>query len=327
MEEKLDLDLTNNEVRQPIKIVDKQSKNSKFKNNSVETEYQEESLVSCLKNERIIVRYLPRESNMVSNPKHIFYGGMAENAVRIFTVPILESTGAFVNVLTTSEKDFLENIMGLDKNALSVHRKNDNFWLNFTVRLTKGDNYLDMSNPEDYIKYKVLLANKDFIAGSLSDLQDKPKATYQFVIISSGEEIKENNKNLSISMEAYMLLGKHQEDKELLKFVAETLSGRPISNNAELGFITSTIHKLIQTNPKTFVELLKDPYIQTKVLLQKCIENNIVRKRGDYLYLSSTNEPLCGPGEDPTLSVAAKYLNIPKNQELKFTLEAKLKTI
>ena len=140
-------------------------------------------------------------------------------------------------------------------------------------------------------------------------------------------KVKENNKNLSISMEAYMLLGKHQEDKELLKFVAEILSGRPTSDKAELGFITGTIHKLIQTNPKTFVELLKDPYIHTKVLIQKCIENNIIRKKGDYLYLSSTNEPLCGPGEDPTLSVAAKYLNIPKNQELKFTLEAKLKTM
>lgn len=79
-------------------------------------------LQSCLRNERIIVRYVPKESGLVTNPKHILYGGMAENAVKYFTVPQLES-GRLVNILTDEEKEFLEDIMGLEYNALSIYKK------------------------------------------------------------------------------------------------------------------------------------------------------------------------------------------------------------
>ena len=86
---------------------------------------------------------------------------MNETAFRKFTVPIIESSGAYVNVLTNDEKTYLEKSMGLEPNALSVYLKRDNYWANYSVRLTKGDNYLDLSIPDDYIKYKVLLANNE----------------------------------------------------------------------------------------------------------------------------------------------------------------------
>ena len=66
--------------------------------------------------------------------------------------------------------------MQLEYNALSVHKKVDNFWDDSNdvgiskVRLTKQDTILDLTSPEDYIKYKILLANKDFIAPSLQAL-------------------------------------------------------------------------------------------------------------------------------------------------------------
>ena len=130
--------------------------------------------INCLRNERVIVRYVPKESGIVTNPKHILYGGMAENAVKYFTVPQLES-GKLVNILTDDEKEFLEDIMGLEFNALSIYKKENNYWSNKQVRLLKQDNILDLSDPEQYIKYKILLANKDEIAPSLQALQDMPK--------------------------------------------------------------------------------------------------------------------------------------------------------
>ena len=115
------------------------------------------NLVSCLRNERVIVRHIPKERGMVTNPKHILFGGMAESATRTFVVPRL-SSGMFVNVLTDSEKAFLEEIMGLEYNALSIYKKVDNFWDDSNdngisrVRLTKQDNYLNLADPEDYIR-------------------------------------------------------------------------------------------------------------------------------------------------------------------------------
>ena len=46
--------------------------------------------------------------------------------------------------------------MGLEENALSIYKKQNNFWENYTVRLTKGETYLDLSDPNDYIKYNII---------------------------------------------------------------------------------------------------------------------------------------------------------------------------
>lgn len=287
-------------------------------------ETDEPTLINCLRNERIIVHHVPKESGMVKDPKHILYGGMAENAVRWFTVPML-SSGAYVNVLTNAEKAYLEEVMGLEYNALSIYNKGDNYWENFKVRLTKQDNILDLSNPEDYIKYKVLLANKDFIAPSIQELEDHPKATYQFVIIRENEEAKASRKKLTYTMQAYMEFGKIQDNADTLRTIIEIMDGRPTSKNSKLEFLQDKAGKLIQADAKLFVNVAKDPLLSTKVLIKKAIEGGYISNRGGMLYLKSDGSPLCGDNEEPTLNFAAKFLNMPKHQDLKLSLEAKVK--
>ena len=117
---------------------------------------------------------------MITNPKHVLYGGMAENAVRIFGVPKL-SSGSYVNVLTNQEKTCIEEALGLEVNALSIYKKQDNFWDNFNVRLTKQDTVLNLSRPEDYLKYKVLLANKNEVWDCLKSSDDRPSIQRNFL--------------------------------------------------------------------------------------------------------------------------------------------------
>ena len=284
----------------------------------------EEPTVNCLRNERIIVKHVPKESGIVRDPKHILYGGMAENAVRWLTVPKLTS-GMYVNVLTNSEKSYLEEVMGLEYNALSIYNKTDNFWDNFYVRLTKQDNIFNLENPDDYIKYKVLLANKDLIAPSLQELEDHPKATYQFVIIRENEESKASKKKLNATMQAYMEFGKIQDNADILRTIIETIEGRPTSKNSKIEFLQEKIGKLIQADSRLFVRVATDPLLETKVLIKKAVENGLISNRGGMLYLKSDGSPLCGDNEEPTLNIAAKYLNMPKHQELLFSLQAKLK--
>lgn len=283
--------------------------------------------VNCLRNERVIIRHIPRQSNMVQNPKHVLYGGMADAAIRVFVVPKL-SSGKFVNVLTDAEKDFLEEIMGLEPNALSIYKRENNFWDDSNtsgiskVTLKKQDNYLDLSNPEEYIKYKILLANKDLIAPSLKALEDYPKATYQFVIIEEGEETKSAKSMMSNTMMCYKEYGKIEDDKETLSVIIEILDGRPVAKSAKLEFLQAKINDLIQSNPKTFIKVIQDEYLPAKVLLRKAIVQGTVTKRGDFLYLRSDGKPLCEDNEDPTMNVAARYITNPKHQTIKFSLEA-----
>lgn len=280
--------------------------------------------VNCLRNKRVIIKHVPKETGLVTNPNHILYGGMAESAVRWLTVPILAS-GVYVNVLTNTEKSYLEEVMGLEYNALSIYNKENNFWDNFQVRLTKQDNILDLSNPEDYIKYKVLLANKDIIAPSLQDLEDHPKATYQFVIIHENEESQASKKKISATMQAYMEFGKVQDNIHILRTIIETIDGRPTSKNSKIEFLQEKINNLIQADAKLFVKVVTDPMLATKVLIKRAIEAGLISNRGGMLYLKEGGTPLCGDNEEPTMSYAAKFLNLPKNQDLKFALEAKIK--
>lgn len=284
----------------------------------------DEPIVNCLRNERVIVKHVPKETGIVRDPKHILYGGMAEGAVRWLTVPRLTS-GMYVNVLTNAEKACLEEVMGLEYNALSIYNKVDNFWDNYQVRLTKQDNFLNLADPDDYIKYKVLLANKDLIAPSLQDLEDHPKATYQFVLIHENEESQASKKKMNATMQAYMEFGKIQENADILRIIIETIDGRPTSKNSKIEFLQEKVGKLIQADARLFVRVATDPLLSTKVLIKKAIEGGLISNRGGMLYLKADGTPLCEDNEEPTINIAAKYLNMPKHQELKFAIEAKLK--
>lgn len=334
MEEKVvydmpDFDIDDSTIEAtPLQVVEKEIPMAKETKQA--TVKSTTATVNCLRNERVIIRHIPKESGMVTNPKHILFGGMAENAVRTFVVPRL-SSGMFVNILTDSEKAFLEEVMGLEYNALSIYKKVDNFWDDSNengisrVRLTKQDNYLNLADPEDYIRYKILLANKDYIAPSLQALQDSPKATYQFVIISEGDETKSAKDNMSATMKCYKEFGKIENDINTLRVIVETIDGRPTAPTVKLEFLQGRINALIQADSKIFLRVITDPMLSTKVLIKRAIEAGLILNRGNYLYLKSDNTPLCEVNEEPTLNIAAKYLNSPKHQDTLFMLQAKLK--
>lgn len=279
-------------------------------------------LKNCLKNERILVRFVPKEDSNITNPKHILYGGMAEGAIKYYTVPIMSSTGTFKNVLTDDEKAFLESYMGLEFNALSIYNKVNNFWANFTVRLTKRDNYLDLSDPNDYIKYKVLKANTDYIADSLQTLNDHPKATYQFVMIKEGESEKREEEKMSITMKCYKEYGKIEDDNDILRCIIELIDNKPIAKNTKSEFLKSRINSLIQADPKLFYKIITDEYLNNKVLIKTATEEGVIKRRNNLYYFEDV--PLCPDGTESTLSVAAEYIGLAKNQDLKLRIEALL---
>lgn len=288
-------------------------------------------LINCLRNEKVIVKFVPKETAMIHNPNHILYGGMAENATRNFVVPRLRSTGLFKNVLTNDEKDFLEYVMGLEPDALSVYKQRNNFWDDSNengigrVTLYKQDNRLDLSNPAQYIKYKILLANSDKIAPSVQALEEKPKATYEFVIVSENAEMKSNLNKMEATAQCYIEFGAVKDDKDTLRTIIEQLEKRPTAPQVKLDWLQGKVNDYIQKDPRKFLNVITDKLLAAKVLIRRSQEAGLVSMRNNLYYLRQDNSPLCEMGEDSTLNNAAKYISSPKNQELKFMLEAKLK--
>jgi len=278
-----------------------------------------------LSTERIFVRFVPRKSGgLTDNPHHVLYGGLADGAVISLCVPVLRSTGSYKNVLTNEEKTILEKELSMDYNALSVYRPDNNFWESYKVNLTKEGLHLDLSNPEDYIKYKVLLANSDIVAPSVQARLDRPKNTYRFELVSEKDETSLENAKVNATVESYKQFGKIEDDFDTMRILVELIDGRPYDRKSSLAFFKSRVINLIQADAKNFLRHITDPLLHAKVLLRRGVELGKVTTRNDVYYLVSTNAPLCDNGENATLSVAARYISEPAHQDIKFILESEV---
>lgn len=296
------------------------------------TQKQDRELINCLRNERVIVRFVPKETAMIHNKDHILYGGMAENATRNFVVPRLRSTGLYKNVLTNNEMAYLEHVMGLEPGTMSIYKQHNNFWDDSNeggigrVTLHKQDNYFDLSNPADYIKVKILLANNDKIAPSMQELEDRPKATYEFVIVSEDAETKSNLSKMEATAQCYMEFGAVKNDKDTLRVIIELLEKRAVTPQVKLDYLQSKVNEYIQKDSRRFLQIITDTLLPAKVLIKRAQEAGLVSCRNNSLYyLRDGNLPLCEAGEESTLTVAAKYITAPKHSDIKYLLEAKLK--
>ena len=302
-------------------------------------EKKEKEFVNCLRNERVEIRIVPRtdpnnvNSQNTSNPRHLLSDGMIDGAKITFTVP-RRPTGQFVNVLTDDEKDFLENIMGLEPNTMSIYKKEEiNFWSDANpnginkVILEKRNNFLDLSTPEGYIKYKILLANSDRICKSVQELQDRPKETYRYVLVSESTEADLAESQLTTTQQCWMEYGKISNNKEVLAYLVEKYLKRPFTvGTSTLIQLQTKVYEYIQNQPKMFLANVTDKHLMTHVLIKRAIDRGVITTKNNLLYYRKDNLPLCNNGQEATKSVAAAFLDEPKNQDLKLAIESECKT-
>lgn len=277
----------------------------------------EENKKFTLPEKKVIVKYIKRRRGMASDVSddHVISGNMLKGSSRKYTAPMLRN-GSIANVLTKSEKNYLEEIMGgID---LSIY---SDFWLNRYVKLFKTNNTLFLNNPADYISYKILLALPNLIAPSWEKRNDK--MSYEFVIVEEGAELKENKKKYDAKKEAFKLYGKIEEDRRLLLGVLKLLTNKPLSNNPKLEWLQAQVEEKIDTEPNKFVNLIKDGAFHTKLLINEGVDLGIILKEGNK-YVTVDGLPLCEAGEIPTFSNAVKYLDFDKNEEIRSLIEAKI---
>lgn len=289
-----------------------------------QTDKKEKTMANPLRNEEIYVRFVPQQTGFgITDKSHVGYGGLFDGNKITVCVPVL-GNGNYKNILTNDEKIFLEDALGLDRNSLSVYNTVNNYWDNFRIVLEKEGLKLNLSDPNDYIKYKVLLANTNIIAPSVQERIERPKPTYRFELVRVGEEASMEGLKMSATMESYKEFGKIENDVDTMRVLIELLDGRPYSKTESPVFFKSRINQNIQKDPKRFLQYIKDPMLHTKMVIRRSVELGKVSMKNDYYYLASDGSPLCEQNEKSTLSVAARYLNQPAHQEIKFLLESEV---
>ena len=278
---------------------------------------------SCLRKETIRVNFIQKTDTKIQDPKHVLFGGMLETANKILTVPTLRN-GNYVNILTDDEKAFLEQCLQLQPNDLSVYKTKDNYWDEFQISIGKEGKTLDLSDPQDYITYKVLLANTAIIAKSFDDINKK--ASYIFYLSKEGEEAQRTNKTIDLKKRAYMKFGKIEDSYEDLRYVIQIMSNKVLAHNTKKEQLKAWVGEEVDNKPKLFLEIMEDEFYYTKKLIYKGVEYGIVRKQGDFYFTQGENGliPLSVKGEDPTFKNTVKFLSLPKYQDIRLKIEAKI---
>ena len=274
-----------------------------------------------LPTEIITVRYIPRNKGLAANvdKNHVISGGLLSKAVRKFCTPLMRN-GSIANILSNDEKEYLEGVTGLN---LSVY---GDFWNTFRVALHKEDanNRLDLSNPMDFISYKILQSLKSEISPDWASRN--AKQTYQFAICGENEEMLESKGKFDAKKEAFKLYGKIEDDKEKLLNVLKLLTNKPISTESKLDWLQTKVEEYVDLNPSQFVSVMTDSTLYTKMLINTGIEKGIIIKKSNK-YSTIDGLDLCNVGEIATFDNAVAYLDNVKNQEVRSLIEAKINKI
>jgi len=286
----------------------------------VVSEAMEEAIADTgfyLPKEKILVRFIKRQTGFITNPDHIGFGGMLEGAT--VTLPAKQDrAGNYIEVLTRDEQKGLEEYMGVDENYLSIHKPKDNFWDTVKINLGKEGLWLDLENAYDFIKYKILLTYNDMISPSITET--KHKKGYKFEIVRKIDQDNRDSDEVGYDIQAYKLFGKYEDSREQLAGIIRVLGGKSASTN-DHGWLIKEVGKLVKKDPKRFVEVLTDPNYKIKLFIEKGISKKaIMNNRGKYTTKDGIS--LCEEGETPTLVNAIKFLNNIKNQEIKLAIEA-----
>jgi len=264
----------------------------------------------------VTVKYIKRKKGMASNVSedHVISGGMLSGSVKRYCTPLMRN-GSLANVLNSAEKEELEKLTGLN---LSIY---SDFWKEHSISLFKEDNLLDLSNPLDYISYKILLSYKNDICSTWAERNSKQ--TYEFVIVSGDEELNEKKVSYDSKKEAFKLYGKIEDDKDKLLGILKLLTNKPISSDSTLTWLQTKVEEFIDSKAKLFVDLMKDSKFETKLLIQDAEEKGYVKKSGNK-YSTIDGLDLCENGQIPTFENAIAYLDNPKHQDVRGIVEAKL---
>jgi len=199
-------------------------------------------------------------------------------------VPYNAQTQRLVDPFTHDEREWLESNpdLSFEKGALSIHKKGG-YLKKCHITLDKSGKILDLSDPHDFINYKILLANRELISPSYEDRMKK--GTYKFMLVDINYQVQKTAKEAAFMENVWIEFGaiKNSISKlggVLKMYHSKTSSGLKIPANSTIEFLTSEVKKIIDENPTEFVKLVSDPTFNTKSFIQDAIDAGVIVKIG-----------------------------------------------
>lgn len=295
------------------------------------TTEEEVETKNFLKEKIVVVKPVVRVgqwSNLLKDGKAKKDAFLFNKSRRTYSVPIIDGgrkkrvldnikpylTPQFKDEGPLTQEQFFERMLDED---LSLYKKEDNFWETSSlaiVELSKGELKLDLSIPEDMIKYLVLISNSRKIANY--DVDPYTRMSYEFYVVDVDQEKEKKQKEVDVSetaMEHYFKLVKtnYNLSKDILR-----VKGHNINSQTEK-WIKTSVFSFVKDDPKEYLKLVNDGSFEDKAFIEKGIAIGDIRR------LNLNKYSLEGK-EIGTLNDLIAYLNNPLNSISKTKLKERI---
>ncbi len=274
-----------------------------------------------LENKKVYLQPIIRGGRMVTQPEHVAYF-QYEGASNWFSLPV-DTRNVLINPFDTEEeKEFFEGTLDTD---LSIHKKLDNFWHTFYVKVVKDYVLMsegfefDLADPIDNLRYRVI-KHQPSVA---PDLEHKyHRAEYRFALVEEGYEDEQATDTANYLIEAYTYLGTIQSSAVKMRdflglYLMETNADKLVPMDADKKWLLKEIKQVIEKDIKGVLKLAKDSKWENKKLIFDAIVADAIIKEGRNKY------KLPGEGVSYTYPELIKYLE--QAEKIKSDVYLKLK--
>lgn len=281
-----------------------------------------------LRKEIVNVKFIRSVSSMYSNESPLS-GGLAETSSITYAVPL--RNGAIVPILTPDEQEFFENYFRLPEDSMNPNAVENNYWTTYNrgyinrVALEKTGKKLDLSVAKDYIEYKILLANSEYICPNQETLENSRKATYRFVLNNENTVADSVGKSADLKFELFEIYGKYKEDANMLRTIIYLVEHKKVSPNTKIELLKEKLTNMMINDAKDCYPVMSSKTLEQKKAIIIGVEKGIISDRNNFFYLTENGKPLSNDYEEPNLNNAANYLADVANQELYFSITKNIK--
>jgi hypothetical protein len=268
---------------------------------------------SVLTQEKVAVKPIRRLSDWVPEGHDSQF--MNDGASWTFCVPMQRDKRALVDPLKgldQSQKEELANKLGLESSALFNIYREDNFWKKFQVKLDNRGTTLDLSEPYDFVSYRVLMCNTDLIAPAWG--MRNAKQTYKYGLEREDERLKDEVTSVDNKEKAYVALhhmgASHDQMTNFMwahYLQVKTAQRPPI--DAPIDWLKKEIGKIIEHDSDLFLRILEDETYPYKVLVMKALNVGALDRIGEKYRFHGTSNVL------DNLDQMVAYLQDDRNQE------------
>lgn len=243
-----------------------------------------------LEDRKVYLKPIPRGGKMITDPNHTGYF-MWEGASKQYCLAVNKDNNELLNPFRNEEeKKFFSEILDID---LNIHKKEDNFWHTFYVKITKDHKLMndgvifDLKDPMDNLRVRVLRQQEREIAPSWDKRFER--MTYKFALVDEDYEDETSAKEMDIMEEVFTFWGSIKGSPKRMKeflgvywMVKKSLKNVP--QDATKDFLTTEIKRIIDEDMDTVHSVIKDPDIEMKYLIFKGIQAGAINRAGVNTY-------------------------------------------